>query len=168
MIKGTTEIEDRNVRRFLEQLKKLYSFIEEFCREYGLRCRYSDLEIYEEFAGKYKAKELYVYSDGDLLFKLKPIGAHIIAADGRVDLIGKFEERRLVFLSRPYELQTEIKIDGRVIERKVRPLYKGFEKEGWYVSLEGGKIRLLNKATLCQILEEVSEFRCPTKNKAEI
>ena len=143
------EVEDKKVKSFLEKVGELYAFVEEFCKEYDLKYRYSELEIYEEFAGRYKVKELYVYKDGDFLFKLKPIGAYIIAADGRVDLIGKFDEKRLILLAEPY-------------------FYDGFKDKGWYVSLRGDRVRFLDEKLMCQLLEEVSEFRCVRGNKTEV
>jgi len=143
------EVEDKKVKSFLENLRELYTFFEEFCRKHNLRYRYSKFEIYEEFAGKYKVEELYVYRNGDFLFKLKPVGAYIIAADGRVDLIGKFEEKRLIFLAESY-------------------FYEGFEGEGWYVSLKGKQVRRLEEKVLCQLLEEVSEFKCVGGYKEKI
>ena len=147
------DVEDRKVKSFLSRLEELYSLVEEFCRENGLEYRYSEVEIYEEFAGKYEVKEMYIYKDGEFLFKLKPVGAYIIAADGRVDLTGKFDEKRIIFLNKPHEF---------TIAKK--PLYKGFFKEGWYVSMDQGKVKLLSKELLCQLLEEISGFRCPEKD----
>ena len=152
---SVTKVEDKKVREFLEKIEELYRFVEEFCKRQNLGYRYNDIEIYEEFGGRYRTKELYVYENGEFLFKLKPVGAYIIAADGRVDLIGKFDEVRLIFLTQPYELQG-------------KPLYKGFEKEGWYVSLEGRKVKPLNENVLCQVLGEISEFKCFEENKEKV
>jgi hypothetical protein len=153
-------IEDKKVRNFLSRLEELYSLVEEFCRENGLEYRYSKVEIYEEFAGKYETKEMYVYKDKEFLFKLKPVGAYIIAADGRVDLIGKFDEKRIIFLEKDQELW--YRWEGK--EFKKIGLYTGFEGKGWYISLEGKKIRLLTKELLCQLLEDISEFKCSKRN----
>jgi len=165
---SVTKVEDKKVREFLEKVEELYRFVEEFCKRQNLGYRYNDIEIYEEFGGRYRTKELYVYENGEFLFKLKPVGAYIIAADGRVDLIGKFDEVRLIFLAKSYEIQRELKVNGEVIEKISKPLYKGFEKEGWYVSLKNGKVKPLKEEVLCQILEEVSEFKCSEGNKKEV
>ena len=158
------DVEDRKVRNFLSRLEELYSIVEEFCRENGLEYRYSEVEICEEFAGRYEVKEMYVYKDGEFLFKLKPVGAYIIAADGRVDLIGKFDEKRIIFLNEPHEFTIALEVNGKKIEESKRPLYKGFFKEGWYVSMDQGRVKLLSKGLLCQLVEEISEFRCPEKD----
>jgi len=156
-----SKIKDRKVQLFLEKLKELYAFVEVFCKEQGLNYRYEEIEIYEEYAGKYKTEEIYVYKNDSFLFKLKPIGAYIIAADGRVDLIGKFDERKLIFLAKPYKLVSKVEIDGVIVEERETLLYKGFKKEGWYIVLERGKIKPLDKASFCKVLEEISEFECP-------
>lgn len=157
---SASKIEDKKVQLFLEKLKELYKFVEEFCKEQNLEYRYEDIEIYEEFGGRYKTKELFVYKDGEFLFKLKPVGAYIIAADGRVDLIGKFDEKRLVYLAKPYVLEIGVEVKGKEPAREQVPLYTGFEKEGWYIALERKKIKPLDEASFCQALEGVSEFKC--------
>jgi len=164
----TSGVEDRRVQRFLEKLKELYTFVEAFCKEQGLNYRYEGIEICEEKAGRYKTEELFVYKNDVFLFKLKPIGAYIIAADGRVDLIGRFDERKLIFLTYPRELVSKIEIDNVIVEERKTPLYKGFKEEGWYIVLERGKIKLLDKTSFCKALEEVSEFECSWKDKENI
>ena len=157
---SASKIEDKKVQLFLEKLEELYKFVEEFCKEQNLEYRYEDIEIYEEFGGRYKTKELFVYKDGEFLFKLKPVGAYIIAADGRVDLIGKFDEKRLIFLTRQHELVTKLEENGKILSEKRTPLYSGFRGAGWYIALERKRVTPLSKVSLCQVLEEVSEFRC--------
>ena len=158
-----SQVDDKKVKLFLEKLKELYAFIEDFCKEQNLECKYSDVEIYEEFAGKYKTREIYAYKSGEFVFKFKPIGAYIIAADGRVDLIGKFDEKRIIFLENPHEFKIGLKVESEGEEKNLEetgyPLYN-VDKSGWYIVLEEGKTVPLTKNSLCRVLEEISGFKC--------
>jgi len=145
---------DKKVEKFLNKLNELYSQIENFANKYSLKYRYEEIQIYEEYAGKYLAKEMYVLKDGEFLFKLKPIGAYIIGADGRVDIIGRLDSKVIIYLEKLYKMEVAISTDNI-------PLYEGYEGPGWYISSEQKKILPLNDQNICSILEEISEFRCP-------
>ena len=146
---------NEKVEKFLRRLDDLYRLVEDFCHEKGLSFRYQDVEIFEEVPGKYRAREMSVNSDDRFLFKLKPIGAYVIAADGRVDMIGRLDTRVLVFLEKPYGLAVK-EIVGNRESSSFRPLYEGFEGEGWYVSMEKKKVVPLNENTLEWLVEEIS------------
>ncbi|WP_022671141.1 hypothetical protein [Hippea alviniae] len=157
---------NKKVEKFLKNLDLLFGQIEEFAKKYNLSWKYENIEIYEEYAGKYETKELYVLKNDDFVFKVKPIGAYIIGAEGRADLIGILDAVVLVYLEKNHFLETKISAgnEKNVISHSKEPLYVGFENPGWYISLERKKIAPINENNICNILENISEFKCPGKN----
>jgi len=159
---------DKKVEKFLGRLEYLYSKIENFSNKYKLSYRYEDIELHEEYAGKYICKEMYVLKDGEFLFKLKPIGAYIIGADARVDIIGSLDKKVLVYLEKLYKMEFSISTttgEKEVISTKSNPLYEGFQSAGWYITTEGKRILPLTDENICGVLEEISEFSSWTKSK---
>ncbi len=150
---------DKKVEEFLKKLEFLFKQIEEFAKKYNLSWRYEDIEIYEEYGGRYRAKELFVLKDGEFVFKVKPIGAYIIGADGRADMIGTLDSVVLIYLEKPYVMEFKISSSSTRI-----PLYDGFKESGWYISLERKKIAPVNDENICKVLEDISEFRCSGEN----
>jgi len=159
---------DKKVEMFLENLEFLFKQIEEFAKKYNLSWKYGDIEIYEEYAGRYSTKELFVSKNREFIFKIKPIGAYIIGADGRADMIGTLDSVVLIYLERPRFIETKISSvigdkEDLVSHSKIS-LYDGFEEPGWYISLEKKKIVPVNEENLCSVLEDISEFRCSGEN----
>ncbi len=153
---------DKKVETFLKKLQILFKQMEEFAKKYNLSWKYENLEIYEEYAGRYETKELFVLKKGEFIFKIKPIGAYIIGADGRADMIGTLDSVVLVYLEKPYFMETKISIGNKenvVLSSKI-PLYDGFKEPGWYISLEKKRIVPVIEKNICSVLEDLSEFRC--------
>ena len=157
---------NKKVEKFLRNLDLLFGQIEAFAKKYNLSWRYENIEIYEEYAGKYKAKELYVLKNDDFIFKIKPIGAYIIGAEGRADMVGILDSVVLVYLEKNHFLETKISVgnEKNIISHSKEPLYVGFENPGWYISLERKKIAPITEENICEILEDISEFSCSGKN----
>jgi len=153
---------DKKVEAFLKKLEILFKQMEEFAKKYNLSWKYENLEIYEEYAGRYKTKELFFFKKGEFIFKIKPIGAYIIGADGRADMIGTLDSVVLVYLEKPYFMETKISIGNRenVVSSSKIPLYNGFKEPGWYISLEKKRIVPVIEENICRVLEDISEFRC--------
>jgi len=86
---------DTTVKEFKQNIQYLYAKVKIWLK--GMAFREEYINIYEEYAVPYKIAELYIYKDDQFLCKIKPVGAHIIAADGRTDLIGKKDKLSLVF-----------------------------------------------------------------------
>lgn len=61
------DITGKNVKTFLKRFEDLYTLVEQFCQKYGLDYRYQEINMYEELAGSYKSKEMYVYQNGEIL-----------------------------------------------------------------------------------------------------
>ena len=85
---------------FRKALEELYQDIKSCVSELDFEINEKEMEIYEERSGSYKVKEFFAYLDDEFVFKVKPVGAFIIAADGRADLIGEMDTKNLVYLKR--------------------------------------------------------------------
>lgn len=150
---------DKKIENYLNKVELLFASIEIFCKKQNLNFRYEEVDRYEEYGGSYKTKELYVSENEEFLFKIKPIGAYIIATEGRVDIIGIYDEKAIIYLEKPYEMRY-IKKVGEKRDELSKLLYEGFKKEGWYLSLKRKKITFVDNHTLCETLEDISEYQC--------
>jgi len=150
---------DKKIESYLKRVELLFVSIEDFCKKQNLDFRYEEVDRYEEYGGSYKTKELYIYNNEEFLFKIKPIGAYIIASEGRVDIIGTYDEKAIIYLEKPYEMRYISKV-GEQREELSKLLYEGFTKEGWYISLKRKKIVFVDDISLCETLEDISEYQC--------
>ena len=118
---------DNTVKEFKQNIQNLYPKVKRWLK--GMTFWEENINIHEEYAVPYKIAELYIYKDDNFLCKIKPVGAHIIAADGRADLIGKKDKLSLVFFKDLSQSNTEAndsnEIDNTGINRNV--LYEGYE-----------------------------------------
>lgn len=150
---------DHTVNEFKQNIQNLYAKVEIWLN--GMVFRKENIDIYEEYAVPYKIAELYIYKDDHFLCKLKPVGAHIIAADGRVDLIGKKDKLSLIFFKELLQFNTQSKnfneIDNTGVNRNT--LYEGYEGTDWYVSWGKRKISLLTETIFFKAMEKVCGYK---------
>ncbi len=146
-----TDFNDAAVEEFRQNLQQLYRDIKSWLTDFVYKENL--IEIYEEYALPYKVPEIYMYRNNEFLCKIKPVGAHIIAADGRADMVGKRNKLSLVFFK---ELSVN-KDDDRGTDRHA--LYEGYERAGWYVSWGKRKISLLCGEIFLKATEEVSGYK---------
>jgi len=81
----------KKLNEWEKYLSNFYGLVEDFLKPYvesgKLKIQKSDIELQEEYIGAYTAQELLIrIGKNDIL--LKPIGTNLIAAKGRVDMIG--------------------------------------------------------------------------------
>jgi hypothetical protein len=153
---------DLEKQRYIERLKDLYQEVEKWIKQKGLVAKEQDIEINEEVPGRYKAPALTIQSEhGEQVAELLPIGAWIIGAEGRVDLIGKLDRTNLVFLQMGGPVVKKSLRDsiGKV-EEVSRPLFKGVSQAGWYWIGESrrGRAHPLTKELFLDLLSEVSDY----------
>ncbi len=151
---------NKKVENFLTALEDLHKQIENFNKDLGLKIEYRDIDIYERCVGRYKAKALYAYDKENLLFEIKPIGACVIAAEGRADFIGTLDKKILVYLEKQHYLVFKASIGNENFPPDKYELHKGFEKPYWYIPLENKKVVLLDKENFCWLLEHTSGYKC--------
>ncbi|MBF0343101.1 MAG: hypothetical protein HQL06_02615 [Nitrospirae bacterium] len=156
---------EEKVRVFIEALKRLCFQIKDLLKDTGYKIEEAEVDIAEERAGTYKAPSLTIYDSNGKVASIVPIGAWIIAADGRVDIKGKFSsEPLLLFRDRGGPvIETQEKV-GDQYETNKKYIFKGVDDAGWYWL--GSKVRSraqkLNKELL---LELISLVRGSKSNK---
>ncbi|OQX22463.1 MAG: hypothetical protein BWK80_30365 [Desulfobacteraceae bacterium IS3] len=152
MFEEKDDFNDCAVEEFRQSIQKLYTEVKNWLR--GMVFKEVSVDIYEEYAVPYKIAELYIYKEDAFLCKIKPAGAHIIAADGRADLVGKRDKLVFVFFK---ELSANTESHNTGTDRHT--LYEGYEGAGWYVSWGKRKISLLSEGIFLKATEEVSGYK---------
>lgn len=150
---------------YLENVSECYRMVGEWLKEESLSCKQIDHEIHEEASGRYTTQKLLIYkNESNRIAEMVPVGAWVIGADGRIDLIGNFDQQILIYLKEAKKIRTSVTISMNGDEhpdasKNSLSLYKGFEKAGWYwiEYTRFGKVRALNKDLFFELLSEVSD-----------
>lgn len=146
---------------FLKNTDKLYDNINSWIGTHGLTALPEKIEVTEEASGKYSANKLTIQDEKkQIIASIVPIGAWVIGANGRVDLIGKFDKLIIVNLEKGgLSLSTTMTV-GDHQETSTRHFYKGIKEAGWYwiEDTRLGKARLLDKDLFLELLSEVSDY----------
>jgi len=94
---------DARIREWLDEVEALYrqveSFLAAFTASGAIRLERRPTTLNEEFLGTYEISRL-VIEIGPKQVELRPIGALIFGAHGRVDLIGPRDSRKLVLVDK--------------------------------------------------------------------
>lgn len=143
------------VRKYKTALGDLFAEIESWIAEEGLKAEKSEILISEPHAEDYTVPALTILDAHDIaLAEVRPAGAWIIGADGRVDIEGRVERERLMYWEHGAPIiHTPL---GKGIER-TKPMFRGAEKGGWYWIEEQrlGRARSLDKELLMDLVEAV-------------
>lgn len=119
---------------YIGRLDELYSSVEKWIENTGLTVSRSSIELNEEISGPYEAPAAAILdAEGKKVAELLPLGAWIIGAEGRVDLVGPLDRTSLVYLRRggPHIDRKEADATGHP-EGRSRPLFQGIGRAGWY------------------------------------
>lgn len=148
---------------FLDRLTKLYSNISKWVKSRNFQTIHSKMVLNEEAYGKYKVEKLFILKqDGKQIGELLPVGASVIGAMGRVDLIGSVDQEILVFLDKGGPcITTSIGI-GNHTESHTKCLYRGVNEAGWYwiESRKLSRVSKLDEVLFLNLLTEVSDYEC--------
>ncbi len=151
----------QTLRCFCEQIEDLYKNVEEWLGSTPLRATREKIEINEEAFGAYNAPVLIMRNGaGRLVAQIAPVGAHIIGADGRVDLRGRHDDEILIFLKDGAPvIESVLEKDGAGKAIKTQ-LYKGVEEPGWYwmEDKRRGKAHKVNRELFFELLWGVSDY----------
>jgi len=149
------------LERFLKSIDTLYDNISSWLSPYGSSTLQEEIEIIEEASGTYKANKLTIQDEKkETIASIMPVGAWVIGANGRVDLIGKLDKVIIVNLEKGGPtLSTTVKV-GDHQETATRQFYKGIKESGWYwiEDKRRGKAHLLDKELFLELLSEVSDY----------
>lgn len=156
------EEDNKTLNTYLSDIKSLYQEISKWIHNTALKMREEEMVIHEKASGEYTVKKLIILDDNDnRIAELVPVGAWIIGAKGRVDLIGKLDEVIIIDLEKGGPtLTTSITEEGKKEENKTKYLYKGVDQEGWYwiENTRLGRLYALDQQLFFELLAEVSDY----------
>ena len=131
---------NRTREDWIQSLRNLHSTMEKYLAKYTeagqIRVDRDKVQISEEHLGSYEVEKL-TFQIGNDKIVAKPIGAMMIGAAGRVDLIGARGTLRLVLMEKKGpKITTKIEIGGRVEEEGGRVSVSGrdVEEAGWHIA----------------------------------
>jgi hypothetical protein len=148
-------------KTYIDAVKELDKRIEdEWLLNEGVNVRREATEINEESFDPYSVDLLIFSQDGKDFAKLKPRGANIIGALGRVDLEGNRRAEIISFLPEGGPAYTLVKTKNGIVEQRTHRLYDGVTNAGWYwiENKERGKAKGLDKETFLELLSIVSDY----------
>ena len=121
-------------------LRDLYASMEKYLKKYTetgqIHVARDKIQISEEYLGSYEVETI-TFQIGNDKVVAKPIGARMIGAAGRVDLIGARGTLRLVFLEKKEPtIRNKTETGGRPEEDLSRPPTStgDIDKSGWYIA----------------------------------
>ena len=89
------------LKQYLDRVGKLYKDVAFWIKEKGLKTENGNIQIHEEASGQYSAPVLKILdSYNQCIAELRPAGAWIIGAEGRIDLIGRLDRIPIVALDK--------------------------------------------------------------------
>ncbi len=72
-------------------------------------CEQKDCKLNEEASGEYTAKKMMIFENGKKqVAEIRTVGAWVIGANGRIDLIGDFDQQILVYLKKNPKIKAGI------------------------------------------------------------
>src|SRR5690349_24472572 len=85
---------------YTEQVRNFIRQVERWLDPIGLKGSEGSVELNEEDIGRYQAMQLEITDrDDKLIASLVPMGASIIGADGRIDLVGPLDREVILYLT---------------------------------------------------------------------
>lgn len=158
----TTVFKKTRIQEFLAHLDSLYKDVQKWLPD-SVKTHTKSVNLTEEIFGSYTAQSLEIESpDHRLIATLRPIGAGILGALGRVDLVGTRDTQIIVYYATggPTIRFSHKNAVGKESATHQRPLLEGVAKEGWYWRQDRrlGRARPLDKQLFCDLLREVSDY----------
>jgi hypothetical protein len=125
---------ESRVREYLAAVESLYVDVERWVAGFAVVERRTT--TLNEQAGRYDAVSLSIHprsAEQTAAVELRPIGASIIGARGRVDLIGRLGSRTFVYLPKGGPtFHSSVSSEGKVLESRATPVLRGVDRDGWY------------------------------------
>lgn len=149
------------LNRFKKNVDELYSQIKSWLVSSGLNTKPKEIEIVEEVSGEYKIDKLIICNNENKdVAVIEPVSSRVIGANGRVDLVGKYDKLIIVYLEQggPELISREIEGDHHNIS--ISQFFDGVKSSGWYWIEDRlrGKAHLLDKKLFLDLLSEVSDY----------
>ena len=149
-------------KEYITRLDELYSRVGMWIENTDLKVSRSVFELNEEVPGHYEAPTLTILDvSGKKLAELQPVGAWIIGAEGRVDLVGLLDRNSLIYLTTGGpQITTRARASAGNPEESSQPLFKGVEQPNWYWIGESrlGRVHPVTQELFLDLLSEVSDY----------
>ena len=139
----------QKVQQYIKRIEHLYTEIRTWFVEENLNLKVIDtrVEVLEQMAA-YQITGLSVQTEtGKVLAEIKPAGASVIVAEGRIDLKGWLGTEYLLYMRKH---RPELG----------KPLYKGLDEDAWYWIEDSYRNRAhrLDKTLLLELITLVSDY----------
>jgi hypothetical protein len=148
-------------QELLEELENLYKDVITWVNARGLLTSRSRIVLREEEVGEYEAPVLQVIDGDHIIASLRPVGASIIGANGRVDLEGKVVSEILSLLEAGGPSITISEgIPGGTSPQRTHRLFSEVSESGWYwiESRTRGRAHQLTSEVFFDLLKRVSNY----------
>jgi hypothetical protein len=152
---------EQTLRCLCEQIEDLYKNVEKWLETTSLQTTREEIEIHEEAFGAYGVPVLIMRNGADrLVAKMVLVGAHVIGAQGRVNLKGRHDDEILLFLNDGGPTIESVLEDGGSGKAIKTQLYKGVEESGWYwiEDKRRGKAHKVSRELFFELLGSVSDY----------
>jgi len=149
------------VKSFVESVNIFFTEIESWISSSHLKSILQEIEISEEYSGRYKVSKLTLQDEsGKKIAEFIPVGAFIIGGNGRIDMNGIIDKAIIVNLEGGGPSVTATVAVGEHSETSKNTFYKGIDKQGWYWIENGrrGKANFFDKHLFIELLQEVSDY----------
>lgn len=148
------------VRIFGRRVLALYDRVEEWLNGTSLKASRVEHSVMEELYGRYNIPQLELKSaDGADVASLVPMGAAVIAAEGRVEIVGTRDTQPLLYFAAggPH---INVTVGGGTQPVNVsHSVFRDVTSEGWYwpEDVRLGRARLLDGALFKDLIRVVSD-----------
>ena len=150
-------------KEFLKSIQALFNEIEPWAIAKNLLIKHDYVTLNEEKYGIYEAETIQVFTiTNDKIAELSPVGASIIGAKGRVDLIGTIDSVVLVDWDKGGPSFETTVTNGAETQKHIKPLYRDVNEPGWYwvESRKLSRAHKLDEQLFYDLLLAVSDYDC--------
>ncbi|MGO9264659.1 MAG: hypothetical protein ACLQBA_07180 [Candidatus Binataceae bacterium] len=149
------------VRVFAGRVLDLYGRVEDWLRDTSLMTARRDSCVTEGPYGTYNLPVLKIYhSDGREVATLVPTGAAVIAAEGRIEVVGSRDRQGLVYFSTGGPQIGLTVGSGPSATHTSRKVFRDVTSEGWYLleDVRLGRAKSLDKSVFKDLLRGVADL----------
>ncbi|ALM82474.1 hypothetical protein [Bordetella sp. N] len=146
-------------QQYVHRVEALLRDAESWCRSQGLQTDAFTATLREEGVEAFQAPGLDISKDGLSLAQLVPVGSRVIAADGRVDLVGQLASHSFLFyVGLGPEFKSATIVDGQTIHASRRML-RGLDGDGWYwIESNVRKAKRVDESLFIDLFTDVSDY----------
>jgi len=146
-----------------EYVQRVTSFLTEakgWCKKRGLAVKDDVVKRREERMAEYEAPSLKISKDGVSVAEIVPIGSKIIAAHGRVDLIGRVTRHAFLFyVGKGPVVSLQTSIGKEATSSSSAPMLSGVDGDGWYwIEAKVRQAKRVDESLFIDLLTDVSDY----------